>query len=80
MAEFKGKTLAHLEIITRDIGSINGEMKEVKTDLAEKACKKDIRILSQRVDNLKLVSAVTGAVGGIVSGIAAFLGLRTIKT
>ena len=79
MAEFKGKTIAHLEDIKEDITGINSEIKEVKIELMEKACKEDVQNLSKRIDNIKLVSVVVGGVGGIISGIATFFGVKTVK-
>lgn len=76
MAEFKGRTLAHLQDIKEDIHSINGEMKEMRVDLSKKACKTDMANLSRRVDNIKLTSAVIGAIGGVISGVGAFFGLK----
>lgn len=79
MAEFKGRTLAHLEDIKGDIHSINGEIKEVKTELVTKASKKDVDGINKRIDNIKLVSACVGAIGGVIAGIATFFGFKTAK-
>ena len=80
MAEFKGRTLAHLEVITKDISSINGEIKEVKSNLSTKACKKDVQALTTRIDNMGLVSGVVGGIGGILSGVAAVFGLKSLRS
>lgn len=74
-AEFRGKTLAHLENIKEDI-------RDMKRDLKTKACKKDLDKLGKKVDNMKLTSTIVGGIGGIIAatitGMIGYFGLRRL--
>jgi|TARA_Y100000310_G_C20584284_1_gene764604 F0F1-type ATP synthase assembly protein I len=70
-AEFKGRTLQSLEGIKKDVASI-------KKDLKKKACKKDVENLRKEINNIKLSSAIVGGVGGVLTAVGAFLGLKKL--
>ena len=71
MAEFKGQVLA-------DLGTIKGDIKEVKKDLSKKACKEDVTDLKKQISNIKLTSVVIGAIGGIATSVAVIFGFKRI--
>jgi len=69
--EFRGRVLASLEYIEKDITFI-------KQDLKSKAAKKDIVRLQKQIGNIKLTSAIVGGVGGMLTAFGAYLGLKKV--
>lgn len=51
---------------------------EIKEDLKCKADKEDVEDLKKQVSNIKLASIIVGGIGGILTSLGAFLGLRKV--